>query len=89
MRQQENGVRDLDRNALAAVVGAAIGAVALGMASLATGGTIGLNAALRHVPSGTHGYEVASAGATAFAGSAAGGGIEATSAAAAKSSPAH
>jgi hypothetical protein len=60
---------------IAAAVGAALGAVALGTASAMTHGTIGLDVALSHIPSATQGYNVVSAVRDALAGGAAGGGI--------------
>jgi len=47
---------------IAAAIGAAIGAVALGAASAATHGDVpGLAIALQHIPPTTHGYEVVTA----------------------------
>src|SRR2546426_10140897 len=61
---------------IAAAIGAAIGAVALGAASAATHGDVpGLAIALQHIPPTTHGYEVVTAVKNALAGGAAGGGI--------------
>src|SRR2546427_7089756 len=63
---------------IAAAIGAAIGAVALGAASAATHGDVpGLAIALQHIPPTTHGYEVVTAVKNALAGGAAGGGIRA------------
>src|SRR2546430_16790664 len=60
---------------IAAAIGAAIGAVALGTASAATHGDVpGLAIALQHIPPTTHGYEVVTAVKNALAGGAAGGG---------------
>src|SRR2546428_1202034 len=60
---------------IAAAIGAAIGAVALGAASAATHGDVpGLAIALQHIPPTTHGYEVVTAVKNALAGGAAGGG---------------
>ena len=76
---------DLISLGIAAVIGAAVGAVALGAASAAThGGVPGLAIALQHIPSTTHGYEVVTAVKNALAGGAAGGGIGAAVAAVAK-----
>src|SRR2546428_6205101 len=61
---------------IAAAIGAAIGAVALGAASAATHGDVpGLAIALQHIPPTTHGYEVVTAVKNPLAGGAAGGGI--------------
>src|SRR3989442_13434785 len=61
---------------IAAAIGAAIGAVALGAASAATHGDVpGLAIALQHIPPTTHGYEVMTSVKNALAGGAAGGGI--------------
>src|SRR2546429_9618920 len=61
---------------IAAAIGAAIGAVALGAASAATHGDVpGLAIALQHIPPTTHGYEIVTAVKNALAGGAAGGGI--------------
>src|SRR3989442_15605221 len=61
---------------IAAAIGAAIGAVALGAVSVATHGDIpGLAIALQHIPPTTHGYDVVTAVKNALAGGAAGGGI--------------
>src|SRR2546422_7200549 len=61
---------------IAAAIGAAIGAVALGAASAATHGDVpGLAIALQHIPPTTHGYEVVTAVKNALAGGAGGGGI--------------
>ncbi|MFQ5837214.1 MAG: hypothetical protein ACE5HJ_00340 [Thermoplasmata archaeon] len=70
---------------IAAAVGAAIGAVTMGIMSVTTGDVTGLGVALAHIPQGTHGYTVVSAVSNALAGGAAGGGIGAAIAAAAKS----
>src|SRR2546426_2066356 len=60
---------------IAAAIGAAIGAVALGAASAATHGDVpGLAIALQHIPPTTHGYEVVTAVKNALAGGGAGGG---------------
>src|SRR2546426_3690134 len=70
---------------IAAAIGAAIGAVALGAASAATHGDVpGLAIALQHIPPTTHGYEVVTAVKNALAGGAAGGGIRAAGSAVAK-----
>src|SRR2546422_2353567 len=70
---------------IAAAIGAAIGAVALGAASAATHGDVpGLAIALQHIPPTTHGYEVVTAVKNALAGGAAGGGIRAARAAGAQ-----
>src|SRR2546425_1224874 len=54
---------------IAAAIGAAIGAVALGAASAATHGDVpGLAIALQHIPPTTHGYEVVTAVKNALAG---------------------
>ncbi len=74
---------------IAAVLGAAIGAVGLGVASAATGDITGLGVALGHIPSATHGFDVVTAVSNALAGGAAGGGIGAAVAAMAKSMAAH
>src|SRR2546426_4221737 len=67
---------------IAAAIGAAIGAVALGAASAATHGDVpGLAIALQHIPPTTHGYEVVTAVKNALAGGAAGGGNGAASSA--------
>src|SRR2546427_10549935 len=64
---------------IAAAIGAAIGAVALGAASAATHGDVpGLAIALQHIPPTTHGYEVVTAVKNALAGGGAGGGIRAS-----------
>lgn len=57
------------------VIGGAVGAVALGAASAATGNPHGLAIALQHIPADTHGYAVVTAVKSALAGGAAGGGI--------------
>src|SRR2546430_17610468 len=73
---------------IAAAIGAAIGAVALGAASAATHGDVpGLAIALQHIPPTTHGYEVVTAVKNALAGGAAGGGNGATLSAGAESGP--
>src|SRR2546428_4409633 len=70
---------------IAAAIGAAIGAVALGAASAATHGDVpGLAIALQHIPPTTHGYEVVTAVKNALAGGAAGRGIGAAVAAVAE-----
>jgi len=70
---------------IAAAIGAAIGAVAVGAASAVTHGDVpGLAIALQHIPPTTHGYEVVTAVKNALAGGAAGGGIGAAVAAIAK-----
>src|SRR5256886_16827478 len=70
---------------IAAAIGAAIGAVALGAVSVATHGDApGLAIALQHIPPTTHGYEVVTAVKNALAGGAAGGGIGAAGFVAAK-----
>src|SRR2546429_1836229 len=70
---------------IAAAIGAAIGAIALGAASAATHGDVpGLAIALQHIPPTTHGYEVVTAVKNALAGGAAGGGIGAGRCAAAE-----
>src|SRR5438093_13636495 len=70
---------------IAAAIGAAIGAVALGAASAVTHGDVpGLAIALQHIPPTTHGYEVVTAVKNALAGGAAGGGIGAAVSARAK-----
>src|SRR2546426_5921252 len=67
---------------IAAAIGAAIGAVALGAVSVATHGDApGLAIALQHIPPTTHGYEVVTAVKNALAGGAAGGGGTAAAAA--------
>src|SRR3989304_7912293 len=61
---------------IAAAIGAAVGAVAVGAASAVTQGDIPrLAGALQHIPPSTHGYEVVTAGRDALLGAAAGGGI--------------
>ncbi len=70
--------------AAAAAIGAAAGAVGLGVASAATGHVAGLSIALQHIPAGTHGYTVVSSVQSALEGGAGGGGIGAAVAAAAK-----
>ena len=70
--------------ALAATIGAAAGAVALGAASAASGNIPGLAIALQHIPGTAHGYDVVSAVQSALVGGGAGGGIGASVAAAAK-----
>ncbi len=70
--------------AAAAAIGAAAGAVGLGVASAASGHIPGLAIALQHIPTGTHGYTVVSAVQNALLGGAGGGGIGAAVAAAAK-----
>ena len=70
---------------IAAAIGAAIGAVALGATSAAVHGDVpGLAIALQHIPPSTHGYEFVTAVKNALAGGAAGGGIGAAVAAIAK-----
>jgi hypothetical protein len=69
---------------VAAIVGAAIGAVALTTVSAMSNGAIGLDVALSYIPSGTHGYSVVSAVRDALLGGVAGGGVGAGIAAAAK-----
>ncbi len=69
---------------LAAAIGAAVGAAALGVASAMTHGAIGLDVALSHIPTESQGYTVVSAVKDALLGGAAGGGIGAAVAAAAK-----
>src|SRR2546428_13431529 len=70
---------------IAAAIGAAIGAVAVGAASAVTHGDVpGLAIALHHIPPTTHGYEAVTALKNAPAGGAAGGGIGAAVAAAAQ-----
>ncbi len=74
---------------IAAAVGAAAGAVALGTVSAVHGDPTGLANALAHIPPSTHGYAVVSAVKAAMAGGSAGaaggGGIGAAVAAVAKS----
>ncbi len=70
--------------AVAAAIGAAIGAIGMGAASAATGNIPGLNIALQHIPQGTHGFDVVTAVASAAIGGGAGGGIGASVAAVAK-----
>ncbi len=78
-------VSDLISLGIAAAIGAAVGAVALGAAAAATHGDIpGLAIALQHIPPTTHGYDVVTAVKNALAGGAAGGGIGAAVAAVAK-----
>ncbi len=74
---------------IAAAIGAAIGAIGLGVASAATGDVTGLSVALGHIPSATHGFDVVSAVSNALVGGAAGGGVGAAVAAVAKSLAAH
>jgi len=70
---------------IAAAIGAAVGAVAVGAASAVTQGDIpGLAVALQHIPASTHGYDVVTAVRDALLGGAAGGGIGAAVAAVAK-----
>ena len=75
---------DLISIGIAAAIGAAVGAVALGAASAAHGDIPGLSVALQHIPPTTHGYDVVTAVKNALAGGAAGGGIGAAVAAVAK-----
>ncbi len=70
--------------AVAAAIGAAIGAIGMGAASAATGNIPGLNIALQHIPQGTHGFSVVNAVTSAAIGGGAGGGIGASVAAVAK-----
>lgn len=74
---------------VAAVIGAAAGAVALGVASAMSNGAIGLDAALSHMPSAVQGYSVVSAVRDALVGGVAGGGVGAAIAAVAKSLAVH
>lgn len=69
---------------IAAAIGAAVGAVALGAVSAAHGDVPGLSIALQHIPPTTHGFEVVTAVKNALVGGAAGGGIGAAVAAVAK-----
>ncbi len=69
---------------IAAAIGAAVGAAALGTASAVHGDPVGLSVALQHIPPDAHGYAVVSAVKAALAGGAAGGGIGAAVAAVAK-----
>jgi hypothetical protein len=70
---------------IAAAIGAAVGAVALGAASAASQGDIpGLGIALQHIPPSTHGYAVVTTVRDALLGGAAGAGIGAAVAAVAK-----
>jgi len=71
--------------AIAAAIGATVGAVALGAESAAHGDIPGLSVALQHIPPTTHGYEVVSAVKSALVGAGAGAGIGASVAAVAKS----
>lgn len=59
--------------ALAATLGAAIGATAIGVASAAAGNPHGLAVALQHIPTTAHGSSVVSAVQTALAGGTGGG----------------
>ncbi len=69
---------------IAAGIGAAIGAIALGVASAGTGDISGMGVALSHIPQGAPGHAVVSAVSNALAGGAAGGGLGAAIAAVAK-----
>lgn len=71
--------------AIAATIGAAAGAVALGTASAVHGDPQGLAMALQHIPTTTHGYAVVSAVQSALAGGAGGAGIGAAVVTVAKS----
>lgn len=76
---------DLLHIGIAAAIGAAFGAVALGAASAATQGDIpGLAVALQHIPPTAHGYDVVTAVRDALLGGATGAGIGAAVAAVAK-----
>lgn len=77
-------MNDLISIPIAAAIGAAAGAVTLGAVSAAHGDIPGLTVALQHIPGTAPGYSVVSTVAHALVGGAAGGGIGATVAAAAK-----
>lgn len=77
-------VSDMISIALAAAIGATVGAAALGTASAVHGDPRGLAIALQHIPTTTNGYAVVNAVQSALAGGAAGGGIGAAVAAVAK-----
>ncbi len=70
--------------AAASAIGAAIGAVGLGAASVAAGHPGGLAVALQHIPTVAPGHSVVSAVQNALEGGAAGGGIGGAVAAVAK-----